>query len=143
MLPVVFRFRHAEACREDLGGRNGMKSIKLWAGILGIVIAGYILLISGYAAAWNVLTMSGHINGFIGIVIAGLLMAGSIVRIGMRKAEDDSGSIISLVLFAIAAAIAFAITPVYRYMQPWAMICLAMGVLSVLMIMWKNTRAEK
>lgn len=120
-----------------------MKNIKLWAGILGIVIAGYILLISGYAAAWNVLTMSGHINGFIGIVIAGLLMAGSIVRIGMRKAEDDSGSIISLVLFAIAAAIAFAITPVYRYMQPWAMICLAMGILSVLMIMWKNTRAEK
>lgn len=118
-----------------------MKNIKLIAGILGIVIAAYILLISCYAAAWNVLTMSGHFNGIVGIVIAALLMAGSIVRIGMRSAEDDSGSIISLVLFAIAAAIAFAITPIYRYMQGWAIICLVMGILSVLMIMWKNSRA--
>ena len=120
-----------------------MKTIKLLAGILGVVIAVYILLISCYEAAWNVLTMSGHINGIIGIVIAGLLMAGSIVRIGMRGSEDDSGSIISLVLFAAATVIAFALTPVYRYMHDWAMICLIMGILSVLMIMWKNSRAER
>ena len=116
-----------------------MKSIKLLAGILGVVIAVYILLISCYEAAWNVLTMSGHFNGFAGIVIALLLLAGSIVRIGMRSAEDDSGSIISLVLFAIAAAVAFASTWIYRYMQTWAIICLVMGILSVLMIMWKNS----
>ena len=67
-----------------------MKTVKLLAGILGIVIAVYILLISCYEAAWNVLTMSGHINGFIGILIAALLLAGSIVRIGMRSAEDDA-----------------------------------------------------
>ena len=119
-----------------------MKSIKLLAGILGVVIAVYILLISCYEAAWNVLTMSGHFNGFAGIVIALLLLAGSIVRIGMRSAEDDSGSIISLVLFSIAAAVAFASTWIYRYMQTWAIICLVMGILSVLMIMWKNSRRE-
>lgn len=120
-----------------------MKMIKLFAGILGIVLAAYFLLISCYAAAWNVLTMSGHFNGIVGIVIAALLLAGSIVRIGMRKAEDDSGSIISLVLFACAAALAFAITPVYRYMQGWAIVCLVMGILSVLMIMWKNAGTGK
>ena len=120
-----------------------MKRIKLWVGILGIVIAAYILLISCYAAAWNILTMSGHFNGAVGIIIAVLLMAGSIVRIALRGAEDDSGSIISLVLFAIAAALAFAITPIYRYMQYWAIVCLVMGILSVLMIMWKNSRANR
>ena len=120
-----------------------MKTIKLLAGIFGILIAVYILLISCYEAAWNVLTMSGHVNGVVGIVIAVLLMIGSIVRIGMRSAEDDSGSIISLVLFAAATAIAFALTPVYRYMQTWAIVCLVMGILSVLMIMWKNSRAKK
>lgn len=119
-----------------------MKHIKLWAGILGIVIAVYLLLISCYEAAWNVLTMSGHFNGIVGIIIAGLLMAGSIVRIGMRKGEDDSGSIISLVLFSCAAALAFALTPVYRYLQGWAMVCLVMGILSVLMIMWKNSKLK-
>ena len=118
-----------------------MRHIKLWAGILGILIAVYILLISCYEAAWNVLTMSGHFNGIVGIVIAVLLMVGSIIRIGMRGAEDDSGSILSLVFFAVAAAIAFAITPIYRYMQFWAIICLVMGILSVLMIMWKNSRS--
>ena len=87
-----------------------MKNIKLWAGILGVIFAVYLLLISCYEAAWNVLTMSGHFNGIAGIVIAVLLLAGSIVRIGMRGAEDDSGSIISLVLFSVAAAIAFATT---------------------------------
>ena len=120
-----------------------MKTIKLLAGILGILIAVYILLISCYEAAWNVLTMSGHFNGIVGIVIAVLLMIGSIVRIGMRSAEDDSGSIISLVLFSAATAIAFALTPIYRYMQTWAIVCLVMGILSVLMIMWKNSRTHQ
>ena len=120
-----------------------MKTIKLLAGILGILIAVYILLISCYEATWNVLTMSGHFNGFIGIIIAVLLMAGSIVRIGMRNVEDDSGSIISLVLFGIATALAFAMTPIYRYMHVWAIICLVMGIISVLAIMWKNSRADR
>ena len=87
--------------------------------------------------------MSGHINGFIGIIIAALFLAGSIVRIGMRSADDDSGSIISLVLFGCAAAIAFASTPIYRYMHTWAILCLVMGILSVLMIMWKNSKMKK
>ena len=95
-----------------------------------------------YEASWNLLTTSGHFNGIAGIVIAVLLLAGSLVRIGMRSASDDSGSIISLVLFAIGASIAFAVTPIYRYMQKWAVICLIMGILSVLMIMWKNSRQE-
>lgn len=116
-----------------------MKMIKLWAGILGVVIAAYIFLVSCYTAAWNMLTMSGHFNGVIGIIIAVLLMMGSLIRILMRGAEDNSGSIISLILFAIAAALAFAITPIYRYMQYWAFICLIMGILSVLMIMWKKS----
>ena len=120
-----------------------MKTIKLLAGILGIIIGVYILLISCYEATWNVLTMSGHFNGIVGIIIAALLLIGSIVRIGMRSAEDDSGSIISLVLFAVATAIAFALTPIYRYMQGWAIVCLVMGILSVLMIMWKNSKAQK
>ncbi|HCI74612.1 MAG TPA: hypothetical protein DHV42_08780 [Lachnospiraceae bacterium] len=120
-----------------------MKNIKLWLGIVGVVIAVYILLISCYEAAWNVLTMSGHFNGIAGIVVAVLLLAGSVVRIGMRGAEDDSGSIISLVLFACGAAIAFATTVIYHYMQNWAIICLVMGIVSVLMIMWKNAMAGK
>ena len=119
-----------------------MKHIKLWAGILGLVIGAYIMIISFYEAAWNLLTTSGHFNGVVGIVIAVLLVAGSLVRIGMRNGSDDSGSIISLVLFAVAAAIAFAVTPIYHYMQKWAIVCLVMGIISVLMIMWKNSRKE-
>lgn len=119
-----------------------MKHIKLWAGILGIILAAYLLIISFYEASWNMLTSSGHINGITGMIIAGLLLAGSIVRIWMRSAEDDSGSIISLVFFGIAAALAFSMTPIYHYMQGWAIICLLMGILSVLMIMWKNARQE-
>ena len=119
-----------------------MKHIKLWAGILGLVIGAYIMLVSCYETAWNLLTTSGHFNGIAGIVIAVLLLAGSLVRIGMRSSSDDSGSIISLVLFAIAAAIAFAISPIYHYMKGWAIVCLVMGILSVLMIMWENSRQE-
>ena len=74
-----------------------MKNAKLWLGILGILIAGYFLIVSCYEASWNYLTSSGHINGITGILIASLFLAGSIVRIIMRGAEDDSGSIISLV----------------------------------------------
>lgn len=117
-----------------------MRQFKLWAGIIGILVAAYILVISCYEAAWNVLTTSGHINGIIGIIIAVLLLAGSIVRIGMRSAIDDSGSIISLLLFGMAAALAFVISPIYHYMSSWAVICLLMAVISVTMIMLKDRR---
>ena len=119
-----------------------MKHIKLWAGILGLVIGAYIMIVSCYEASWNLLTTSGHFNGFAGIAVAVLLLAGSIVRIGMRSSSDDTGSIITLVLFAIAAAIAFAVSPIYHYMQKWAIVCLVMGIISVLMIMWRNSRKE-
>ena len=115
-----------------------MKGLKLWAGIAGVAIAAYILVVSGFEAAWNQLTTSGHFNGLIGIVIAVLLLSGSIVRIAMRNAEDDSGSIISLVLFGIAAALAFFISPLYHYMRGWAIVCLVMAILSVIMIMLEN-----
>lgn len=117
-----------------------MKGIKLWAGIVGIAVAAYILVVSGFEAAWNMLTTSGHFNGIIGIVIAGLLLAGSIVRIAMRNAEDDSGSIISLVLFAIATALAFFISPLYHYMRGWAIVCLIMAIISLAAIMIKDRR---
>ena len=115
-----------------------MKNAKLWLGILGILIAGYFLIVSCYEASWNYLTSSGHINGITGILIASLFLAGSIVRIIMRGAEDDSGSIISLVLFGVATAIALALTPIYHYLQSWAVICLIMAVISITMIILKN-----
>ncbi len=115
-----------------------MKQLKLWAGIAGIIAAGYFLIISFYEASWNYLTSSGHINGALGIVIASLLLAGSIVRIAMRRFDDDSGSIISLVLFGVAAAVGIAATPIYHYLQNWAILCAVMAVLSIVMIIVKN-----
>lgn len=117
-----------------------MKGLKLWAGIAGVAIAAYILVVSGFEAAWNQLTTSGHFNGVMGIIIASLLLAGSIVRIVMRSAEDDSGSIISLVLFAVAAALAFFISPLYHYMRGWAIVCLIMAIISVIAIMIKDRK---
>ncbi len=119
-----------------------MKYIKLWAGILGLAIGGYILIVSCYEASWNVLTASGHFNGIAGIVIAALLLAGSLFRIAMRGRMDEYGSVISMILFGIAAAIAFAVSPIYHYMKGWAIFCLILGILSVLMIMWKHSRLE-
>lgn len=120
-----------------------MKTLKLWAGIAGIVVSGYFLIVSCYAAAWNSLTMSGHINGIMGIIVSALLLAGSIVRISMRDADDDSGSIISFVLFALASVLAFLVTPIYRYMSVWAVICLVMAALSVLMILIQNLKEQQ
>ena len=121
-------------------GRLIMKGLKLWAGIAGIAISAYILVVSGFEAAWNLLTESGHFTGVIGIIIAVLLLAGSIVRIAMRDAADDSGSIISLVLFAVATALAFFISPLYTYMRGWAYMCLIMAIISVVAIMIKNMK---
>ena len=117
-----------------------MKELKFWAGIAGIVIASYILVVSGYEAAWNLLTTSGHFNGIMGILIASLLLAGSIVRIAMRNADDDSGSIISLVLFAVATALAFFISPLYHYMRGWAVVCLIMAIISIMAIMIRDKK---
>jgi|GEM_PF-3503584 len=117
-----------------------MKQVKLTAGILGVLAAAYFLLISGRAMVWNVLTASGHINGVLGIVIAVLLLAGSVIRICTHSAQNDEGSLVSLVLFAVAAAIAFASTRVYSYMGHWAILCLVMAILSVGVITWRNAK---
>ncbi len=115
-----------------------MKQLKLWAGIAGIIAAAYFLLVSLYEASWNYLTNSGHINGAIGIVIAALLLIGSIIRIIMRHFEDDSPSIITLVIFAVAAGIGLAATPIYHYLQNWAILCILMAVISAAAIIMKN-----
>lgn len=119
-----------------------MKTFKFWAGIAGVFIAGYLLIVSCFEAAWNLLTTSGHFNGFIGLAIAGLLLAGSIVRIAMRDAEDDSGSIISLALFGVATALAFFVSPLYKYLKGWAILCLVMAVISVIMITLKDRKKD-
>lgn len=115
-----------------------MKTTKMVSGILGVAFSLYILVTSFQAAMWNMLTMSGHFNGGAGIVIGVLLLAGSIIRLCTTGVKDDSGSIVTLVFFAVGAAIAFALSPIYSYMVPWALACLAMAIISVIAIILKN-----
>lgn len=115
-----------------------MKVTKMVSGMLGVAFSLYILITSVQAAMWNMLTMSGHFNGGAGIVIGVLLLAGSIIRLCTIGVKDDSGSIVTLVFFAVAAAIAFALTAIYGYMAPWALACLAMAAISVIAIYLKN-----
>lgn len=120
-----------------------IRNIKLWAGIVGIIVAAVLLVTSCLETAWNILTTSGHFNGITGIIIAALLLSGSIVRIAMRDGEDDSGSIISLVLFGVATGLAFVISPLYAYMRGWCGVCLVMAIVSVIMIILKNQKEQE
>lgn len=107
-----------------------MKTWKLVAGILSIVLCAFVMLQSCAAGAVNTLSENGEVGGSAGAIVAILMLAGGIVSIATRSSTKKGGNIALVVLFGIASLMGFTMAGGYGDLYIWAVWCLINAVLA-------------
>ncbi len=117
-----------------------MKTWKLVAGILSIIIFCVVEFQSCAAGVVNSLEETGGTSGSVGMICGILILAGGIVSIATRKSTGKGGNIALIVLFGLAALFGFTGYGNYSDLviwSIWAMINVVFAIIS----MAKNKKA--
>ncbi len=85
-----------------------MKTWKLVAGILSIILFVVIEVQSCAAGVVNTLEENGGTSGSVGSICGILMLVGGIVSIATRKAEGKGGNVAVFIIYGLAAVIGFA-----------------------------------
>jgi uncharacterized membrane protein len=108
-----------------------MKTWKLVAGIISIVLFALVSFQSCAVGVANTLESNGESSGTAGILVAALLLAGGIVSIATRKGKGKGGNIALLILFGLAALIGFTGYASYSDLAVWSAWCLVNAILAL------------
>ena len=120
-----------------------MKTWKLVAGILSIVLFVFVAFQSCAAGLANSLADNGEVSGAAGLVVAVLMLTGGIVSIATRHSSKKGGNIALLILFGIAALIGFACYGSYSDLAIWSGWCLINAVLAVAALAVSKKRTDE
>ena len=107
-----------------------MKTWKLVAGILSIVLFVIVMFQSCAAGVVNALEENGGSSGSAGVIVAILLLTGGIVSIAVRGRNSRGGNIALIIIFGLAAIIGFALHGNYSDLVIWAVWCLINAILA-------------
>lgn len=107
-----------------------MKTWKLVAGILSIILFVFVTFQSCAAGLGNAMADNGEVSGSAGVIVAIVLLAGGIVSIATRKG-GKGGNIALIVLFAIGALVGFTMAGSFADLRIWAGWCLVNAVVAV------------
>lgn len=107
-----------------------MKTWKLVAGILSIILFVFVTFQSCAAGLGNAMADNGEASGSAGVIVAIMLLAGGIVSIATRKG-GKGGNIALIVLFAIGALVGFTMAGSFADLRIWAGWCLVNAILAV------------
>lgn len=108
-----------------------MKTWKLVAGILSIILFVMVAFQSCAAGVVNALENEGGTSGSVGIMVAILMLAGGIVSIASRKSSGKGGNIALIILFGLASLIGYAGHGNYSDLVIWSTWCLINAVLAI------------
>lgn len=108
-----------------------MKTWKLVAGILSIILFVVVSFQSCAAGVVNAIENEGGTSGSVGVVVAILMLAGGIVSIASRKSSGKGGNIALIILFGLAALFGYVGHGNYSDLVIWATWCLVNAVLAV------------
>lgn len=114
-----------------------MKTWKLVAGILSIVLCVIVLFQSCAVGIANTLGESGDFGGSAGLLVALFMLAGGIVSIATRNSKEKGGNIALIILFVLAAVIAFSNASVYTDLTVWAIWCLINAGMAIIAMIKK------
>ena len=109
-----------------------MKSWKLVSGILCIVLCVIVLFQSCAAGLANALEENGDSGGTAGLLVALLLLAGGVTAIATRNSREKGGSVALVILFGLAAVLAFSNAAVYQDLTVWAVWCVINAGMAVI-----------
>lgn len=112
-----------------------MKTWKLVAGILSIILSVFVLFQSMFAGLGNALSNNGEVSGTAGLIVSIMLLAGGIVSIVVRNKDGKGGNIAIIILFGIATLVGFTSAGSYGDLYIWAAWCLINVILAIVSIL--------
>lgn len=133
----VIRKRNKSFTRESKGSGK-MKTWKLVAGILSIILSAFVLFQSMFAGLGNALSDNGEVSGTAGLIVSIMLLAGGIVSIVVRNKDGKGGNIAIVILFGIATLVGFTSAGSYGDLYIWSAWCLINVVLAIVSIRKMN-----
>lgn len=116
-------------------GDGKMKTWKLVAGILSIILSAFVLFQSMFAGLGNALSDNGEVSGTAGLIVSIMLLAGGIVSIAVRNKDGKGGNIAIIILYGIGALIGFTSAGSFGDLYIWSAWCLINVVLAIVSIL--------
>lgn len=120
-----------------------MKTWKLVAGILSIILFVVIMVQSCAAGAVNALEENGGSSGSVGAICGILVLTGGIVSVATRKSEGKGGNIALIILFGLAAVIGFAGHGNYSDLVIWSIWAAVNALLALIAIVKAKKPAKE
>lgn len=130
----VMSKRNKSFTRESKGSGK-MKTWKLVAGILSIILSVFVLFQSMFAGLGNALSDNGEVSGTAGLIVSIMLLAGGIVLIVVRNKDGKGGNIAIVILFGIATLVGFTSAGSYGDLYIWSAWCLINVILAIFSIL--------
>lgn len=115
-----------------------MKTWRLIAGILSIVLCGIVLIQSCAAGLSNAIEENGEVSGSAGLIVAIGMLAGGIVSICTRKCKGKGGSIALAIIFGIPFIIGICNFGSFSDLAIWSVWCLINAVLAIVTLFLKK-----
>ncbi len=120
-----------------------MRIWKLIAGILSILISGFVAFQSFAAGVVNTLEDNGQSSGTIGLIVGTLILTGGIVSIVVHRSERKGGNIGLIVIFSLAALIGFTGYGNYSDLVVWSCWCVLNVIMAIISLIVMSVRNRK
>ena len=119
-----------------------MKTWKLVAGILSMILFVVIMVQSCAAGAVNAIEENGGNSGSVGFICGILVLTGGIVSVATRKSTGKGGNIALIILFGLAAIIGFTGYGNYGDLVIWSAWAAINAVFALIAILAANKKKQ-
>ena len=124
-------------------GRGNMKTWKLVAGILSIILSVFVFFQSLLVGTANTMSANGEVGGSAGVFVSIFMLAGGIVSIAVRNSQKNGGNIAVVVLFLLASFLGIGLAGSFSDLNVWAGWCLINAVLVIISIFKQNKGVQQ
>ena len=115
-----------------------MKTFKLVAGIVCIILSVLIMFQSCAVGVGNTILKLNETSGSAGFITALMFLSGGITMIATRNSEKKGGIIANIILFSLGALVGFANAGTYSDLKVWSTICIILAIINSIPIIWKK-----
>ena len=130
-----------------------MKTWKLVAGILSIILSVFVFFQSVLVGTANTMSANGEVGGSAGVFVSIFMLAGGIVSIAVRNSQKNGGNIAVVILLVIldifsrlkllASFLGIGLAGSFSDLNIWAGWCLINAVLAIISIFKQNKGVQQ
>lgn len=120
-----------------------MKTWKLVAGILSIILSVFVFFQSVLVGTANTMSANGEVGGSAGVFVSIFMLAGGIVSIAVRNSQKNGGNIAVVILFLLASFLGIGLAGNFGDLNVWAGWCLINAVLAIISIFKQNKGVQQ